>query len=212
MKKLIYICFVSFLIIVNSNAYKTNLENSSEFKKPIGFSADRQSEFIKAKSLNALTVQLPGLLPSSELKNIIRNAFSDKSMASAPDFLGYYIIDEPRHKNKWKIILDKFRQFYDTVKAIDSNIAIIVNFGYLECMEDFIMEDPFSEKITDIAVITISPKKLKKFPNYMGDTIEDIVDHPEYIKAFRDVFKTAIKKFGLKRKVNRRRVELNHKK
>ncbi|MCP2598108.1 hypothetical protein NLC36_02005 [Candidatus Aminicenantes bacterium AC-335-L06] len=312
MRKLIFICIILFsvLTIINSKEYKMKFDYSTELKRPIGFAAVPQSEFIKVKNLNALTVQLPGPLSSSELqlaletaksigltligraegrskfqteenkidfdklKNIINKVFSGTGIASDPDFLGYYIIDEPCHKNKWDITLDEFRQFYEIVKAVDSNIKIMVNFGYLECMENFIMEDPFGGRITDIAAFTITPKKLRKFPNYianenaiaeklkdfdpdlqiipliavyeypamgeslptedwvreiglktlecnnfdgimyypwipsyyMGDTIEDVADNPEYIKAFKDVFKIAIKKFGIKKKINRRRI------
>jgi|GEM_PF-1593603 hypothetical protein len=300
------------ILLINSYKQQIQIEDSIKIKRPIGISAIPQSHFLKAKNLNALTVQLPGPLSSLELqlalltakslgltligraegrskfqsegnkidfdklKSIISKVFSNTNIASDPDFLGYYIIDEPCHKNKWNISLAEFRLFYETVKAVDPHVKIMVNFGYLKCLESFILEDPFGGKITDIAAFTITSKKLRKFPDYianenaiakklkefdpdlqivpliavyeypakseslpsadwvrktgletlkhdnfdgimyypwspspyMGDTIEDIADEPEYIRAFKDVFNTAVKKFKLRKKIIQRRSKL----
>jgi len=339
-KKFLAIIAILVTVIISmglSNSEQPiSTETSTKAKRLIGFFGLPSSEFSKAKSLGAVTVQPKGYLSSSELKSAldtakslglnlvgraeskgrfqagpkeklprerpqdkrergqrerdrnrskrkprdespgkehkidfnklrdaISNVFSNTNIASDSNFLAYYIIDEPCHENKWDITPAEFRKFYLTVKEVNANIKVLVNFGHLPCLESFLTEN--KETIVDIATFTITPKKLKKFPDYiadqnaiakrlkeidphlqivsliavyeypdkkvalpsadwvrqtgkkvlgydgfdgimyyswspssyMGDTIEDIADNPEYISAFKEVFDLAKEKFNL---------------
>jgi len=102
-----------------------------------------------------------------KLESIVSEVFSGNEIAGDPGFLGHFIIDEPCHENKWDISPTEFRQFYTTVKEVDPNIGVFVNFGFLACLERFV--DGSGGKIADFASFVVSPKKLEKSPNYIAD-------------------------------------------
>ena len=104
-----------------------------------------------------------------KLKQSIQNSFLNTNIASDPYFLGDYIIDEPCHPNKWDITVEDFKQFYATVKEVNPDINVLVNFGHLACLESFIQNLNPDEKIVDIATFTITTHKFKKSSNYIAE-------------------------------------------
>jgi hypothetical protein len=197
------------------------------------------------------------------LVQVMGSTFSTKGVAGDPDFVFFYIIDEPCHPDKWEISLEEFKTFYKKVKSVDPGIPVFVNFGNLECVQNYVSADCSDCKIADFAGFTITVKKwnqpnflaeqntiagdvkrcdpsLKILPliavyeypalsvpipsadfvretglavlqydnfdgifyfpwspsSYMGDTIEDVMNNPVYVNAFRDVFKAAMEKFA----------------
>jgi hypothetical protein len=105
------------------------------------------------------------------LENIMAAVFSGNEIASNPNFWGYYIIDEPCHTGKWDISLAEFELFYDTVKSVDPAIPVLVNFGDSRCLEGFIPSGDCSDwQIADIAVITITPKKYREYPDFLQNS------------------------------------------
>jgi hypothetical protein len=197
------------------------------------------------------------------LMQLMESTFSTKGVAGDTDFVFLYIIDEPCHPGKWDISLEEFKTFYKTVKSVDPSIPVFVNFGNLECLQNYVSADCSDCKIADFAGFTITVKKWKEpdflaeantiagdvkrcdpslkilpliavyeYPElglpipsadfvretglavlqydnfdgifyfpwspswYMGDTIEDVVNEPVYVNAFREVFEAAIQKFA----------------
>ena len=115
--------------------------------------AEGKSKFQKGKKIDF-----------KKLKSNIEKIFLNTEIAENSCFAGYYIIDEPCHPGKWNITQNDFIKFYSTVKRVNKNINVLVNFGTLECFEKFISKE---FKGVDIALFTITQKKLKRNPNYI---------------------------------------------
>jgi len=229
--------------VVSNQTYQADLSPSLQAAKSQGLQ-------LLGRAQSRRAFQSGTKIDFIKLEQIISAVFSGNDIASDPDFFGYYIIDEPCHPGKWGITPSEMRQFYQTVKGVDPDIQVMVNFGQLGCVESFANGGEF----VDIAGFTITMKKhqqtgyvtdqaaaaqqLKaKYPSlrvvaliavyeypargiplpsadwvrqvgmevlsydvfdgimfypwspssYMGDTIEDIADNPEYITAFQAV-------------------------
>lgn len=138
-------------------------------------SSELQSALETTKSLNIGLIgrfesykkwQKDGYKPDLvKLKSLVSAVFSGNKIASDPDFLGYYLIDEPCHESKWEITPEEFSQIYEAVKAVNHNIKVLVNFGHLGCLANKVPKN--KEKITDIATFVITPKKLRSSSDYI---------------------------------------------
>ena len=85
-------------------------------------------------------------------------------------FLGYWIVDEPCNpKKKSPVQAADFVDLYSTVKTVNPKIPIIINFGTLECLQGFVNASQPGWKLTDIAMFTITEKKLMSQPSYISD-------------------------------------------
>jgi hypothetical protein len=92
----------------------------------------------------------------TELQSVAQNVFGDNDIASDPSFIGWYIIDEPCADWKYDIAPAEFRQFYETIKGVDPNITVIVNFSWLQCAENL-----QAANYVDIAALTITVNRPK---------------------------------------------------
>jgi hypothetical protein len=92
----------------------------------------------------------------TKLESVAQNVFGDNDIASDPSFIGWYIIDEPCADWKYDIAPAEFRQFYETIKGVDPNITVIVNFSWLQCAENL-----QAANYVDIAALTITVNRPK---------------------------------------------------
>lgn len=104
-----------------------------------------------------------------KLYDVIYAAFGDNDVASDPDFIGYYIVDEPCNPQQWSGMTQQdMAQFYDTVKSVDPNIPVAVNYGHPSCLERFVPSNCPAPPGADVALVTIDPVKWK-WPGYMDE-------------------------------------------
>lgn len=108
-------------------------------------------------------------LDFDKLREITEELFHGSKIAADPNFSGYYLIDEPCHKDKWNIDLQDLSQAYNTVKSVDSDITVLINFAQMNCLESFVGEAS-DIKVVDIATFVITPKKIRKDPDYIANS------------------------------------------
>ena len=98
----------------------------------------------------------------TKLKTVVDSVFTSTKVAGDPDFLYYYLIDEPCHQDKWDINSEDFKKIYKTVKSVNPKIKIFVNFGNLSCLQSYLPDNCSDWPITDLAGFTITQSKIKK--------------------------------------------------
>ncbi|MFH1588891.1 MAG: hypothetical protein ABIA76_06155 [Candidatus Diapherotrites archaeon] len=185
-QKLILICF--FLLILFFTACFDSENPPKEVSiKLIGFmGVSAETDFFKVKELGAEVIGLANAVSPQNLHAAVINSESlDLKLGARAegqekfntsdnklDFLKlkqlipaeqnlafYYVIDEPCHKDKINFSLEEFKFLYFSVKEINPDIPVLVNFGALACLESFIPEDCSEWKIADIAFFTLTEKK-----------------------------------------------------
>jgi hypothetical protein len=101
---------------------------------------------------------------SFDLALVIRDPdrlFPDyRAVTGDPTFLGYWVVDEPCNpKKKSPVQAEDFVDLYKTIKRVQPNIGITINFGDLSCLQGFVKASQAGWKLTDIAMFTITDQR-----------------------------------------------------
>lgn len=137
---------------VSSDELLASLKIAKSLNLKMGGRAEGQNKFQTSTN----KIDLP------KLQKLLSNTFASKVIANSPNFAYYYIIDEPCHPDKWDISQKEFETFYKTVKNVNPNIKILVNFGDLSCLRSYLPDNCADWHITDIAAFTVTKPKMQK--------------------------------------------------
>ena len=99
-------------------------------------------------------------LDVSKVESTTRELFGDVSLAGDTDLLGYWILDEPCHNNKWDVTAQDLDGLYRAVKRVNANLQVIINFGNLTCLTGLLASAPPGLKVADVAMFTVTTKKI----------------------------------------------------
>ena len=143
-------------------------------------SSDLQSVFnaAKASSLNIFfkgpsRERIQGSSYKLDLSRVTaetRRYFDGTTVPGDPALVGFWIVDEPCHDNKWELTGSDLRDLYNTVKAVNTGIPVLINFGTLECFQNIIATAQPGWKLVDVATFTITIKKTgQRRVDYIAD-------------------------------------------
>lgn len=175
--------------------------NTVEYHGPTTSSSDVQSflSFAKANYLNVFIVG-PGKerihngrlgVDLAKVKSETQRYLgTDGAIGADPAFLGFWILDEPCHANKWELTATDLKNVYSTIKQVNSGIPVLINFGSLECFQDIIATAQPGWKLTDVAMFTVTSKKTQDSPRRgRGDYLASQAAISKDIKVFDPTIK-----------------------
>src|SRR3989344_7949878 len=136
--------------------------------------------FIKGPGKEEIQGQGFGL-DLDQVASVTRNYFTGNTVAGDPDFIGFWIVDEPCHANKWDLSGQDLKNLYSTIKQVNSGIPVLINFGTLECFQQIIATAQPGWKLVDVAMFTVT---VKKTGSRRGNYITDQAAIARTIKAF----------------------------
>jgi len=102
----------------------------------------------------------------AKLADIIESLFGENELASDPFFVGYKLVDEPCDTEDWNITADDLVTAYQTVKDVDENVPIMINFSSLACLQQLADQAP-GQKFVDIAQFIVNERKTDEDSNYV---------------------------------------------
>jgi hypothetical protein len=141
--------------------------------------------FVRATNRDEIQSQ-PGRLDLSKVETVTRNLFGNTSVGSDPNFLGYWILDEACHANKWDVTAADLAGLYSRVKAVNPDIQVIINFGNLDCLAEIIAGAEPGLRLSDVAMFTITEKKMTV---RRGEYIQDECQNAQAARAYDRLLK-----------------------
>lgn len=125
-----------------------------------------------ARAVAAKRIQGPGLsIDLAKLEAETAKAFSQ--VQDSEGLAYYYAIDEPCHTDKqgrldkWNLSVSDLKQAYRAMKGAAPSVPIMVNFGDLKCLAEYMEKSCRDWKVADIAAFTLTPKKLRQGGGYL---------------------------------------------
>ena len=112
-----------------------------------------------------------GHLDMAAVTNILHTTFDGTTLIGDPAFVGFYLIDEPCHPDKFNITGAEMAELYATIKAYDPSLKLFVNFGKLSGCLDTLLAESGGAPITDFAAFTVTVPKMN-YATYLDAQVQ----------------------------------------
>lgn len=113
-----------------------------------------------------------GKIDFDRLEDLLDSCFPTNGVAGDEYFAGWWLVDEPAHTRKFDLEAEDLKRLYETVKRHNTRIPLAINFGDLGAYELFMKSAEPGWKFADIALFTITRKKLDRYGDYVARQAE----------------------------------------
>ncbi len=97
-----------------------------------------------------------GSIDMALVTQMLHDTFDGTTLLGDPAFIGFYVIDEACHPTKWgNLTGTTMATLYQTVKAYDTRVPLLHNFGFMDCAQTRLTESG-GAPIADVAGFTIT--------------------------------------------------------